>query len=60
MLLPAVLFGTVEKADPIRFEVFRWIQCSAGKSQNAGSAPMSSLTLSAAFGCLGGTRVSKR
>jgi hypothetical protein len=37
----------------IGFEVFRWTQCSAGKSEKASSSSRSSRALAVAFGHLG-------
>jgi hypothetical protein len=51
-LVTLVRRRTVEKVDSIGFEVFRWIQCSAGKSKKASSCSWSPVILATALGYL--------
>jgi len=51
-LVTLVRRRTVEKVDSIGFEVFRWIQCSAGKSKKASSYSWSPVSLAMALGYL--------
>ena len=51
-LVTLVRSRTVAKVDSMGFVVFRWTQCSAGKSKNASNASASLMTFSTALGHL--------